>query len=139
MPRLFDPPVISHVTNVNFGNKIAIYGYNIHTDNGNLSLEIIWKTLDNMDTDYKVFVHLVDRSGVILAQRDAMPQTDSYPTSLWLPGEYVVDTYELPVAASGYQLQVGLYDPDSAVRLPILDGEQKAVGDFLPISFADGS
>ncbi|HVU12751.1 MAG TPA: hypothetical protein VHD90_15840 [Phototrophicaceae bacterium] len=139
MPRLFDPPVIGHVTNVNFGNKIAIYGYNIHTDNTNLSLEIIWKTLDNMDTDYKVFVHLVDRSGVILTQRDAMPQGNAYPTSLWLPGEYIVDTYELPIAANGYQLQVGLYDPDSAVRLPILDGQQKIMGDFLPISFSNGS
>ena len=132
--RLFESPRVEQLLNANLGNKVALYGYTIETNHGTLSLEIVWMALDNIPTNYKVFVHLVDRNGAILAQRDAMPQANSYPTSLWLPGEYVVDTYELPDIKTGTLLRLGLYSPEDGARLPILDAQQKIIGDSIQIN-----
>jgi len=133
VPRLFDPPAVDHVMNVNFGGKVLLYGYTLQRNEGKLSLEIVWKSVDNIATDYKVFVHLVSQDGTILAQQDAMPQANQYPTSLWLPGEFVVDPYQLPALDGGAALQIGLYSPDDGIRLPILDNQQNSSGDDLVI------
>ncbi len=133
MPRLFEAPPAEHVINVNFANQIRLYGYTIRRSEGQMSLEIVWQSLDNIPIDYKVFVHLVSRDGTLLAQRDAMPQANTYPTSLWLPGEYVVDTYELPTLNAGYELQVGLYSPEDGTRLLVLDSQQNTAGDYVAI------
>ncbi len=135
VPRLFEAPPVEHVLSENLENKVQLYGYSLHTNQGKTSLEIVWKALDNIPTNYKVFVHLVDRNGVILAQRDAMPQSDSYPTSLWLPGEFVVDSYELPLFETGTALRLGLYSPDDGTRLLIFDTQQKAIGDYIQIDY----
>ena len=135
VPRLLEAPPVEHVIKANLGNKVQLYGYTIQTIEGKMSLEIVWKALDNIPIDYKVFVHLVDRDSVILAQRDAMPQSNLYPTSLWIPGEYVVDRYELPVLDGGTALHIGLYSPDDGTRLPIYDEQQKATGDYVLVSY----
>ena len=126
---------VDHILSENLGNKVLLYGYSLHTNRDKMNLEIVWKALDNIPTNYKVFVHLVDRNGVILAQRDAMPQSDSYPTSLWLPGEFVVDNYELPIYDTGTALRLGLYSPDDGSRLPIFDAQQTTVGDYIQIDY----
>ncbi len=133
--RVFDPPPVEHVINVNFGSQILLYGYDLRQNGSKLSLEIVWKSIDNMLIDYKVFVHLVDGSGAILAQQDAMPQANQYPTSLWLPGEYVVDSYQLSTDTSASALQVGLYTPDDAKRLLIVDADQTEAKDFVEIAY----
>ena len=40
----------------------------------------------------------------------------AYPTSWWMPGEYVIDPYELNVKP-GYAIEVGMYDPETGTRL----------------------
>jgi hypothetical protein len=133
VPRLFDAPDVDQFTSVNFGRQILLYGYRFRRTDGKLSLDLIWNALNNIPSNYKVFVHLVDRDGAILAQRDAMPQEDRYPTSLWLAGEYVVDTYELPLEDSDFALRVGLYSPDTGARLAIFDGDQVTSRDYLEL------
>ena len=54
-----------------------------------------------------------------------MPQHWTYPTSFWDPGEIVVDEVRLSLAevpVGSYGLAVGVYDPASGTRLPVLDG-----------------
>lgn len=131
--RLFDPPPVATVMNVNFDDKVRLYGYSLVRSNRTLYLEIAWQSFNNIPTDYKVFVHLVGADGAILAQRDAMPKSDTYPTSLWLPDEYVTDTYAFPAVNAGYTFRVGLYSPDDGVRLPVLDVQHIKMGDFVEI------
>ncbi|MEZ4517211.1 MAG: hypothetical protein R3C44_10360 [Chloroflexota bacterium] len=53
-----------------------------------------------------------------------MPHDNAYPTSRWLAGEVVIDTYGivLPEDASlgDYPLEVGLYVPETGERLPVV-------------------
>ncbi len=133
--RQFEAMPVARVTNVNFADQLLLHGYTLRHDGDKLSLEIVWKALHNTSIDYKIFVHLVDRDGLILAQRDAMPQANTYPTSLWLTDEYVVDSYELPVVNNRYALRVGVYSPENALRLPIVASSEAGSGDYFEIRF----
>ncbi len=134
--RQFEPPPVDHVINAHFGDHLLLYGYSVGQSEGKINLELIWKAQDNIATDYKVFVHLVDSAGSILAQRDAMPRMNTYPTSLWSAGEFVDDTYEFldAGASDSVVLHVGLYSPDDGTRLPILDNQRRIIGDYVVIS-----
>jgi hypothetical protein len=87
-------------------------------------LTLFWKPLRSMD-DYKVFVHLRDRSGRTVAQADHIPSEAlvALPTSTWRAGEIVPDVSYLQVPADTppgeYQLLVGMYNPDTMERLPV--------------------
>jgi 4-amino-4-deoxy-L-arabinose transferase-like glycosyltransferase len=87
-------------------------------------LTLFWKPLQSMD-DYKVFVHLRDRTGRTVAQADHIPSEAlvALPTSTWREGEIVPDVSYLQVPADTppgeYQLLVGMYNPDTLERLPV--------------------
>jgi hypothetical protein len=82
---------------------------------------LVWRAEAETPTDYRVFVHLVDAAGNIVAQSDAAPAGWTRPTTGWLPGEYVLDTHTLTLPATlpegPLSLRVGLYDPDTGQRL----------------------
>jgi uncharacterized membrane protein len=88
-------------------------------------LTLFWKLLQPMGADYKVFVHLRDRTGRTVAQADHIPSEAlvALPTSTWREGEIVPDVSYLRVPADTppgeYQLLVGLYNPDTLERLPV--------------------
>lgn len=86
-------------------------------------LTLYWQALRPMDTDYTVFVHVVDPEGTIWGQSDAMPVQSEKPTSSWQTGEIVVDEHQLKIdlegPRKGYSIQVGVYDPDTRERLPV--------------------
>jgi len=91
------------------------------------SLPLVWRADAETPVDYRVFVHLVDNAGAIIAQSDAAPAGWTRPTTGWLPGEYVLDTHTLtlpdPLPAGPLSLRVGLYDPQSGERLLTTTGD----------------
>jgi hypothetical protein len=93
-----------------------------------LSLLLHWRARGAISQDYTVFVHVLDAAGNLVAQQDNMPQSGHYPTSLWSPGEVVLDPYvlNLPGGAQGgpYLLRIGLYDQQTGQRLQ-LQGENR--------------
>jgi hypothetical protein len=87
---------------------------------------LMWQGLSPMDTDYTVFVHVVDQEGTIWAQRDSMPVAGERPTTTWEPGEIIADEYEMMIRLEGPRegcaAEVGLYDPSTGMRLTLPDG-----------------
>jgi 4-amino-4-deoxy-L-arabinose transferase-like glycosyltransferase len=75
------------------------------------------------NADYVLFVHVVDAQGSIVAQRDAQPLNNTYPTSLWNANEQVRDTLRVEIprdaSAGNYTLELGAYRADTLTRLPI--------------------
>ncbi len=116
----FDLPSPQYPLSVTFGQKIALRGFDY--DAGKLTL--YWQALDEMNERYSVFVHLLDATGNIAAQRDSEPQNGLAPTTSWLRGEVIVDDYALdvPRAPGAYTLIVGLYQPATGARLDLGDG-----------------
>ncbi len=96
-----------------------------------VSLTLYWQSLNPTTTSYTVFAHLLGPDGTILAQSDHLPASGGRPVTGWLPGEIVVDTAVLflPAAAppGPYQFRVGLYDPATGQRLPLLDTTADAI------------
>ncbi len=131
------PPPSPHVAQeANFDNQVRLLGYDLEGQGepgATLQLTLFWESLASMAEDYTVFVHLVSTDGKIWGQRDSQPVTGFYPTSLWIPGEFVRDQIDLPIsdeAPTGeYDLVVGMYHPGTGRRLPVLNSAGKIVGD----------
>ena len=92
------------------------------------ALELTWQADRPIRADYRVFVHLVDGAGRLVAQHDAVPGTGSRPTVSWKVGETVPDRHGLLMPAPGspgtLHLRLGLYDPQTGQRLRLADGRE---------------
>ncbi len=121
--RLFIPPPVDDALDATFGNEIKLLGYDWSPESDNtLGLTLVWQAIQDPSTDYTVFVHVLDQDGTCcIWQQDAMPQQNQYPTSRWLSGEVVEDSYELilpPDLPPGeYPVEVGLYIAETGQRL----------------------
>jgi hypothetical protein len=100
---------------------------------GVVGVTLTWQSLQAMDEDYTVFVHLLGPDGRLHGQVDAWPVQGTYPTSAWSPGERVVDAYAVtldPDAPPGaYQVEVGVYLLRTNTRLPVVDAKGRPIDD----------
>ena len=98
-----------------------------------LKVYLYWQSIGVPPRDFTAFVHLLDASGALCAQSDAAPRNGTYPTSVWTPGEIVLDARTLtlpPDAPPGtYHLEIGMYEWPSLQRLPMTDAANRAQGD----------
>ena len=104
-----------------------------------------WQALANQPPlDTKVFIHLIDRSGQIMAQQDGVPVRWTRPFRSWQQDEELFDVYELPlpegIDLSQVSLRVGLYDPETGVRVPAYSrsGERQP-GDAIIVPLSDSA
>jgi hypothetical protein len=118
--RSFDVPEMETVLNFPFytpdGNLFAtLLGGAAPTSD--LPLTLYWQAETETAVNYRVFVHLVDTNGNIIAQSDGEPANWTRPTTGWLPGEIVTDLHTLTMPDEAFELHIGLYDPGSGERL----------------------
>lgn len=102
-----------------------------------LHLTLTWQVTRPLYRDLKLFLHLLDSSGQVIAQADPLAGADAGPegadyfTSRWDPGELILDDVAItipPDAPAGpYRLALGLYDGDTLERLPVVDREDGTV------------
>ena len=79
------------LTDINFGNFFRLEGYTLTPTSEGLKIDFFWRTIENPDSDYTVFVHIVNADDQIVAQNDGEPFEGRYPTSTWAPGELFPD------------------------------------------------
>lgn len=110
------------------GSAITFAGYTLPQTAARpsdiLPLTLFWEATAPIAERYKVFVHLVNFEGVLVAQRDGEPVGNLRPTTSWAVGETILDKHGLflpaTLPAGDYALLVGLYDlTDPARRLLI--------------------
>jgi hypothetical protein len=93
-----------------------------------LRVSLSWRSLRSVDTDYTVFVHLIDEGESVWAQHDSHPVGGSRPTSSWQTGEEIIDHHGLTLPADippgEYNVALGLYDATSGERLLVITAEQ---------------
>lgn len=137
--RVESPSQIEHPRLVRLGDQISLLGYNI---NGSpvkadqvLRLTLYWKAAEKVENNYTVFTHLLNNDGLSVGQKDNPPVNGFYPTSTWKKDEIITDRYAIPLAAdlpSGqYQIEIGMYDFDTGVRLPAFDEKGHSLGDSI--------
>jgi hypothetical protein len=141
-PHLFSPPAVASRQDLRVGQAFRFVGESLAAPRvqagSALSLTLNWQGLAPADRSYTVFVHLLGPDGRIWAQQDHVPGDGALPTTTWLPGEYVTDSYRLavqPGAPPGmYTLEIGMYDAASGQRLPITDPAGAPQGDRILLS-----
>jgi len=120
--------VPQHTLDIRFGDAIGLRGYslsgNVVAPGDMLQLALFWQAdaVRPIATRYKVFVHILDVNENIAAQVDREPGGGLVPTTIWQPGQTIVDRYGLAIptnAAPGhYRIAIGLYGLDG-VRLDV--------------------
>ena len=142
VPEDLDSVEMAHtLEDVRLGEAIALSGYGLTpkvlTGGDILQITLFWEALGVPSGRFKVFVHLVDAQGAILAQYDAEPGHGLNPTTGWsrelgvFPDRYGV-LIPRDAVAGEYELRIGMYDVSGAPRLPVsVQGE--AAGDSLTL------
>jgi hypothetical protein len=122
-PARFDPTV-------NFADKATLLSYEIAA--GQQSVTLNWQVKAPLELDYTVFLQVWRAAPLANSSAegakaeyitgfDGPPVQGDYPTSLWSPGEIIVDTHSLDLSTlpgGEYYLLAGLYNPLTGERLP---------------------
>ncbi|GIK42731.1 MAG: hypothetical protein BroJett011_65640 [Chloroflexota bacterium] len=131
-PRNFDPPQPHVEIGANFNGQATLVGLDINNPESKvenlkpgdtLTAQLYWRAEAEFEQNYTAFVHLIGPDGLLYGQVDQPPGAGAFPTTGWLPGEYIADAYAIPVApdapSGDYHVEIGLYDPDTGQRLPV--------------------
>ena len=124
-----------------FGDRAGLFGVDVASPTvapgDMITITLFWRCLGTFPDGYTVFLHVVDAQGAIVAQKDSPPQQGQNPTWLWVPGEIVVDPYDIMLPDSlspgSYMVSAGLYLPSTGERLSAVSGEG-ATSDHVQIA-----
>ncbi len=123
---------------IDFNRQIRLTGYHLEqpvASGSELKLTLFWQAEAPIEVDFTVFVQLVDGENNIVAQRDTKPQDGFYSTPYWQPGELVIDSHAVPLAADlppgRYDLLFGFYEATTGHRLQILNEAGEFVSDHV--------
>ncbi len=140
-------PAVHRSLQANLEDKVSLLAYDLDSDSVRPEEEtcvtLYWKALAPLDREYTVFVHLLGREGSLAGQDDAPPMAGLYPTIYWKEGDTVPDRHcfvpygDLP--EDRCLLEVGMYVPETAQRLAVVDEAgnpvaNRVVLDFLPVA-----
>ncbi len=97
-------------TEINFGDMIELSGYTLTPLSNGLKVTLFWRAMESPEVDYTSFIHVVDAEDQIVAQADMEPLDGRYPTSIWSPGELIVEERTVsPIPGGAYRIFVGWY------------------------------
>lgn len=132
--RTFEIPPVTHQTDADFGSppQLTLLGYNLPKTefaaaaNEALDVTLVWQPRAEITIDYTIFVQLLNEAGQVVAQIDRQPLAGQAPTTTWLAGEVLADSYSLQLpddAPPGqYRLIAGLYNAATGQRLLLSAG-----------------
>jgi hypothetical protein len=141
--RIFEPPSPQYtLPEGSLGRLVTLvrlvgYGLSANSVRPGDSFKVVlyWQALAPIVKSYTVFAHLLDSGDQVRAQKDSVPVGGARPTTGWVPGEFIIDEYELVVEADAlpgeYILEVGMYDASIGERLLALDTEGRVLDNRL--------
>jgi hypothetical protein len=149
-PTMVSLEEVQYLVDAGVGDAILLRGYDCDQcqtpDSGPLSVEpgitlhltLYWEATDYIQTPYSVYIHLVDTSGRVIAQRDSEPRGGDFLTQEWMPGDIIVDPYSITIPSDThpgeYTMIAGMYDPATGERLPVTDGEGSYPRDHVTLA-----
>jgi hypothetical protein len=113
---------------VTFDGTVQLLGYDLKAEGTRWQLDLLWRALAG-PPQAKVFVHVVDASGAIVAQQDVLlsPLPNS-PASSWAAGDLLRQRVQLdlhgPPPPDGLRVYIGLYYPETGQRLALMAGDE---------------
>ena len=127
---------VSNKTELTFGSAFRLRGYEIQPakDDSTLTLKLYWQATGKPDFDYSAFVHLLDESGQIVAQKDHAPgESLGYPPTSWNAEDIIADEHVLQIPPQlrpgTYRFRVGMYNWKTGEQLPV-SAQGRSIGSF---------
>ncbi len=142
-----DVPQVSQSLSARLGQNIALDAVNwqiIGREEISQTLQVTlhWRAINPVEESFKVFVHILDENGDLIAQDDSVPVNWFLPTNVWQPGDVVIDRHQvvLPPDSQVSEIRIGMYHPESMDRLNVLvlDGvDVKSADSTLRLQWVD--
>lgn len=147
LPVSVSPDEIVTPSDVTFGTVARLAGYTVQGPDPAVQMITVllyWEPLARTQVDYKVFVHLVGPTNPATGsplwdQEDHTPLFGTFSTRTWPLDSLLRDPYHVlddPVLAlipGEYTVQIGLYDPATTERLPVIDADGAPLGDSIQV------
>ena len=107
-------------TEVVFGEFARLAGVSVEGS----KLDLYWEVIRQASDNYNVFIHLFAPNGTRVAGADSPPFGGFYPTNVWIAGERMVDSHQLPsgLPPGEYKITIGLYRLEGGPRVSALEG-----------------
>jgi hypothetical protein len=129
------------VAQTRFGEIVELVGVRFSADHvepgGTVRVTTYWRTLQSMPRDQRLLIRLMRPDGGSAGQLDAKLGTNLYPTTLWRPGQIVVDAHDVRAdvdLTSPMTLSVHLGVGDEVKPLLPVTGRQAwATGDVADV------
>ncbi len=135
--RLFVPPPFDTALLTEFQGVAVLEGFSVArteiSPDEPLGLTLVWRVMETPDVSYRVFTHLLNDAGRVIAQHDDVPGQGARPTTSWVAGEYLADPYALVFNDEGRayrgpaRLEVGFYDPQTGARVLTAGGADHVI------------
>jgi 4-amino-4-deoxy-L-arabinose transferase-like glycosyltransferase len=97
-PVLQQLPADARPAQTRFGDRVELIGMRLsdHVEpGGTLRVTTYWRTLQAMQRDQRLLIRLMRPDGNSAGQLDARLGTNLYPTTLWHPGQIIVDAHDV--------------------------------------------
>jgi uncharacterized membrane protein len=120
------PPQPALPARLSFGGLIELDSYDARRGPEGLVVRLRWLVSKDPKRDLHSHAELNGSNGRVLAAHEGPASHAYHPTSVWQPGQVVVEEITLPLAASvmldGAQLRLAWSTANSGDRLPLPDG-----------------
>jgi hypothetical protein len=128
-----------YVSGARFGRIFVLPRYTLPdgplTPGDVLPVALTWQADETPGGRFKVFAHLLNGAGQLVAQYDGEPVGGVQPTTDWAAGDSVTDRRGvlLPadLSAGAYTLVIGWYPADGGDRLPVVSASDEPIGTQL--------
>ncbi len=109
----------------NLGNEVQFVGYDLQYPAPNeLALQFAWRVVSEVQGPRNVFAHLLGPDGQIVSQWDGL----GVAAEGWREGDTFIQRASLAVPKDilpgEYGLEVGMYNPETMQRLPVIEQGQ---------------
>jgi hypothetical protein len=126
--RSFETPQVEYAVGADLNNVAQLIGYDLPQTTvhpgGAFPITLYWRALEQTATSYATFIHVLGPDGSIRGQWDSIPGAGTLPTTGWVKGEVITDRYVVPMEPDAppweYTIVVGMYDPQTGQRLPVV-------------------
>ena len=126
-PDLYPDPTNAHPASlpISFGRTVYLIGFRVIDDPSSNRVWVMtyWRAGDVNVDPLLIFVHALGAEGQIVAQDDRL----GAPAKHWQSGDLIVQVnrLDIPPAAGPIWIEIGLYNPESGERLPVMDEERE--------------
>lgn len=113
---------INTMNSVNFSDKVNLLGSQIIRSKDGYKLILFWECLNDIDLNYKIFVHVSDMHNKPVLNLDHYPVNNKYPVPEWRKGEIIRDEVNInAVLPEVFHINVGIYEETLGERLLLKD------------------